>query len=199
MYIFMKSFLIGLSIAIPVGPIGLLCIRNSLSFGMRMGLITGLGAALADAIFGALAGFGFYSISKALASFQTVFQIAGALFVCYLGIITFVEKPKETDSLKPANTYARTFFSTFLLTLTNPMTILSFAAIYATLGASSSNGVLFALIMTSGVFLGSLTWWFFLSCGVSFFKDRINLSTKKWLNRISGATLLSFGVFNLIT
>lgn len=192
-----KGLIIGFSIAMPVGPIGLLCIRNVLTFGVLCGLVTGCGAACADAIYGALAGFGVSAVSSFLEAHGAYIQICGALFLCYLGITTFFVK--ASDDNKVVRTNSRAFLSTFLLTLTNPLTIISFAGIYAGLGiGNESSSVNNALIMTSGVFLGSLAWWFILSLTVSIFRDKMTSTSFLWLNKIAGTVLFGFGVFACI-
>lgn len=190
--LFLKGLLIGFSIAMPVGPIGLLCIRNSLTYGMKCGLLTGLGAAVADAIYGALAGFGVSAISLFLESNRFYLQICGALFLCYLGLITFLNKSKPVSA---AGSNSKVFFTTLFLTLTNPMTILSFAAVYAGLGiGSSSANMLYPLITTMGVFVGSAIWWLLLSCAASFLKAKMNDASYRWLNKLSGSIIFSFGL-----
>lgn len=190
-----KGCIIGFSIAMPVGPIGLICIRNSVTRGMFYGLISGLGAACADTIFGALGGFGISAIGTFLAEYHLILELIGATFLCYLGTSTFSEEVVATSETSSRGSYGRVFFSTFLLTLTNPMTILSFAGIYAGLGAGSrSDDLLTPLVITGGVFLGSGLWWALLSVGSSCFKERMNNVARKWLNKISGSIIFIFGL-----
>lgn len=190
-----KGLMIGFSIAMPVGPIGLLCIRNVLTFGMLCGLMTGLGAATADAIYGALAGFGVTTISSFLETYGAYLQICGALFLCYLGITTFFGKA----SIDNVETNSKAFLTTFLLTLTNPMTIISFAGVYAALGIGhESSSISHALITTLGVFLGSIAWWFILALSASVFRDKFTAKSSIWLNKISGSILFGFGSLALI-
>jgi threonine/homoserine/homoserine lactone efflux protein len=194
----LKGCLIGFSIAMPVGPIGLLCIRNSLTYGLMCGLFTGLGAACADAFYGALAGLGIAAISEFFAHYRTILQLVGSLFLCYLGLRTFYETPRKSSQAS-ANPHSQVFLTTFFLTLTNPMTILSFAAIYAGLGVGSSDGTWkHTLAITSGVFLGSAAWWLILSFFSSLFKEKISATVSLGLNRISGAILFGFGIALLI-
>lgn len=195
-----KGLMIGFSIAMPVGPIGLLCIRNVLTFGILCGLVTGLGAACADSIYGAMAGFGVTAISTFLESNGSYLQMFGALFLCYLGISTFLAKTTNSDSEESTLTHSKAFFATFLLTLTNPMTIISFAGVYAGLGIghdhSGFNG---ALITTLGVFIGSAAWWVILSLTASFFREKMSATSSIWLNKLSGSILFVFGAFTLIS
>lgn len=173
----------------PVGPIGILCIGNCLNFGVRYGLITGFGAACADMLYGSIAGFGLTALLTFMLEIKLWLQIGGGLFLCYLGFRLLREKETPNKTL-PAST-AGTYYTTFLLTLTNPMTILSFLAIYAGLGANfESNGYLATIILSLGVFSGSMLWWCLLSSVASFYRHSFNT---KWLNRISGSCLLGFG------
>lgn len=197
--LFLKGCLIGFSIAMPVGPIGLLCIRNALTRGMRFGLMTGLGAASADAIFGALAGLGVTAIGAFMTDFQMYLHMVGALFLAYLGIATFKEKPLNVEIANQNGGLSYAFISTFFLTLINPMTILSFAGIYAALsfGFSSADwGV--PILMTVGIFVGSAIWWLLLSIAASHMKEKMNVKARTWLNRISGMIILGFGAGSVL-
>ena len=160
--IFLKGLIIGISIAAPVGPIGVLCIQRTLAGGNILGLISGLGAASADAIYGFIAAFGLTVISNILVQHQFWFRLIGGGFLCYLGIKTLLSKP-VTEVASEKNTSRRhigAYGSTFFLTLTNPMTILSFAAIFAGLGVgSTSEDYVSASFMVLGVFIGSTLWW----------------------------------------
>lgn len=194
-----KGVVIGFSIAMPVGPIGMLCIRNSLAWGTRYGFMTGLGAATADTVYGALAGFGVASLMTLLIGYKLLLQIAGGLFLCYLGVMTFVAKETEAKKEATSKGLLQVFLSTFFLTMTNPMTILSFVGIYAGIGIGiEENSFQAALMLTSGVFLGSAFWWFLLSSGTAFFKNHLNAARSRWINRISGTVLFGFGTAALI-
>ena len=150
-----------------MGPIGVLCIRRTLAEGRTTGLISGLGAATADAIYGCIAGFGLAFISDFLVSQQVWLQMIGGLFLCYLGLKTLLAKPSEKAALVKGKGLFSAYASTFFLTLTNPMTILSFIAIFAGLGlAGTQNNYGTAGVLVLGVFIGSGLWWFLLSSGV---------------------------------
>ena len=188
--LFCKGILLGFSIAMPVGPIGILCIGNCLNFGLRYGLMTGFGAAVADMIYGSIAGLGLTALLTFMLGIKLCLQIAGGLFLCYLGLRLF--RAKETNSKNQESiSVASTFYTTFLLTLTNPMTILSFLAIYAGLGYDFEiNGYLATIILSLGVFSGSMLWWCLLSSLASYYRQSINTT---WLNRASGTLLIGFG------
>ena len=196
---FFKGFIIGISIAAPVGPIGVLCIRRTLSEGRTSGLMTGLGAATADAIYGSIAGFGLTFVSNFLINQQSWLRLIGGLFLCYLGLKTFWTRPVSQTALTDRKGFIPIFTSTFFLTLTNPMTILSFAAIFAGLGVGSTQGnYVSAAVMVLGVFTGSLLWWYILSRGVSFLGDKFNVVRLHWIHWLSGAILLVFSAVALL-
>jgi threonine/homoserine/homoserine lactone efflux protein len=196
----LRGFIIGLSIAAPVGPIGVLCIRRTLNNGRAAGLISGLGAASADAIYGCIAGFGLTFVSNFLVGQQFCLRLLGGLFLCYLGVKTFLTKATDRAAAAKANGLAGMYASVFFLTLTNPMTIISFAAVFAGLGLTSSNGnYATAALLVSGVFLGSASWWLILSSLVSIFRARFQAQGLQWVNRISGLIIAGFGLFALLS
>ncbi len=193
-----KGLLIGFSIAAPVGPIGVLCIRRTLAAGRLTGLLSGLGAATADAVYGCIAGFGLTVISGLLIRQQTWLSLFGGLFLCYLGYKTFVAQPAQTQAQAREGSFVGAYASTFLLTLTNPATILSFAAIFAGLGIVSTAGDYGAAVfLVLGVFLGSALWWLTLSSGVSLFRAKFTLQHLRWVNKISGTIIAGFGLLAL--
>jgi threonine/homoserine/homoserine lactone efflux protein len=192
--LFLKGSLIGFSIAMPVGPVGMLCIQHSLRRGMWAGLIAGAGAASADALFGGMAGFGVSLLSHVLIRYQIWFQIFGALFLWYLGIKIFKSKPLQVEAPEISFSCSRIYFSTFVLTLTNPLTLLCFAAIYASLGITPSDDeILPGMILTLGVLLGAATWWMFLTFSITMIGKRFQLCSSPLLNRISGGVLTGCG------
>jgi threonine/homoserine/homoserine lactone efflux protein len=188
---FLKGCAIGVSIAAPVGPIGVLCIRRSLAHGARIGFFTGLGAAAADGIYGAVAAFGLTAVSGFLVQQQFWLRLLGGAFLFYLGLKTFFSKPSQ-KAATPA-TDAGAFTSTLFLTLTNPMTIFSFLGIFVGLGvAAEKNDFTAAAVITFGVVLGSAAWWLFLSTATGYFRSRV---TERWMqnvNRASGLIILAF-------
>lgn len=194
----LKGLAIGFSIAAPVGPIGVLCIRRTLADGRLHGLVSGLGAATADAAYGCVAGFGLTFISNFLVSQQLWLRLIGGAFLCTLGLKTLLSKPAEQAAPTAGTGLAGAYASTLFLTLTNPLTILSFAAIFAGLGlAASSGSYASAGVLVLGVFTGSALWWLFLSSGVGLFRDRFNPRALQWVGRISGAIITGFGLFAL--
>jgi threonine/homoserine/homoserine lactone efflux protein len=194
----LRGLLIGLSIAAPVGPIGVLCIRRTLAAGRVYGLVSGLGAATADAFYGSVAGFGLTFLSSFLIEQRFWLRLIGGLFLCYLGIRTFLAQPAERAAAAKSTGLTGAYASTLLLTLTNPTTIFSFAAIFAGLGlASVSGSYLSSGLLVLGVFLGSALWWFVLSGGVSLFREKLGTRQLRWINRLSGGIILAFGALAL--
>lgn len=193
-----SSIIIGFSIAAPVGPIGVLVIRRTLSEGRVTGFITGLGAATADAFYGAVGAFGLTLITTWLVNSEGWLRIIGGLFLCWLGIRTLLAPP-ATTAAATATTRLNAFVTTFALTLTNPLTILSFVAVFVGLGlASDSSDPLAALTVVSGVFIGSAFWWLALSGGISLLRHRVTPPFLLWINRLSGGIVLVFGIFALL-
>jgi threonine/homoserine/homoserine lactone efflux protein len=193
----LRGFLIGISIAAPVGPIGVLCIRRTLSDGRLMGFLSGMGAATADMVYGGIAAFGLTVTTSLLVENAVWLHIIGGGFLLYLGVKTFLEKPADHASqARQKSGYFGAYLSTFFLTITNPMTILSFAAIFA--GTMLAREASSPLVLVLGVFLGSATWWLTLSFGVGMMRDRLTAGHMAWINRISGAIITTFGIYALL-
>jgi len=196
----LRGFLLGLAIAAPVGPIGVLCIRRTLAQGRAIGFVSGLGAATADVMYGCIAAFGLTAISGVLVRQQAWLRLLGGLFLCYLGAKTLLSRPADQAANAEGRGYGGAYFSTLLLTLTNPMTILSFAAVFAGLGVGrAGNGYFAAAAIVLGVFLGSTAWWFLLSGGVSLLRGKFDARASLWVNRISGTIILGFGIAALVS
>lgn len=194
-----KGLLIGLSIAAPVGPIGILCMKRTLNQGRRYGLASGLGAASADGIYGLIAAFGFDAFISRMVALQDAVSFVGGLFLCYLGYLSFRSAAGERSAeAGRSSSLAGAYWTTFLLTVTNPMTILSFLGIFAGLhAAEASTTGLISLVL--GVFAGSAVWWLFLSLAVGSLRRALNAGAMRWINRLSGLLLLGFGVYSLLT
>ena len=197
----LKGLVMGFSIAAPVGPIGVLCIRRTLGNGILHGAVSGLGTASADAIYGCVAAFGVTTVSDFLLGSQFWLRLVGGLFLLYLGYATFRSVPAreaakagEVRSGGLAGAYASAFF----LTLTNPMTIVSFAAVFAGLGLGAApEGRAAAALLVFGVFAGSMLWWLFLSGSVHMLRSRFDHGRLVWVNRLSGLVVAAFGVASI--
>lgn len=195
---FMRGALLGFAIAAPVGPIGVLCIKRSLNEGWRIGFISGLGAATADMFYGAVAVFGLTVITSFLVGLNIPLRLFGGIFLLYLGVKTFISRPaKESATVVASHNVWGAYLSTLMLTLTNPLTILSFTGMFA--GMTAPNELLASLLLVLGVFCGSAAWWLFLSGVLGYFlHGRLDLSLLVWVNRLSGVIILTFAVVILI-
>lgn len=191
-----KGMVIGFAIAAPVGPIGVLCIRRTLAEGRISGVVSGLGAATADALYGSVAALGLTFVTDLLVGGESWLRLLGGAFLIFLGARTFLTRPGERAAPAGGSGLLGDYASTLFLTLTNPTTILSFAAIFAGLGVAgeANGGVLSATMLVPGVFLGSATWWFVLSGLVGFFRAKLTARGLPWVNRVSGTIIAIFGV-----
>jgi threonine/homoserine/homoserine lactone efflux protein len=195
--LFIKGFMVGFSIAAPVGPIGVLCIKKTLIEGRIHGFVTGLGAASADAFYGYVAAFGVSFITAALVDNQQNLALFGGLFLLYLGAKTYISKPTSEAAETNSTGLIGNYLSTFILTLTNPLTILFFSAMFAGFGIDSSSTVS-SLLFVSGVFSGSALWWLILVYGASILKTRFDTRVVGFLNKGSGLAIIGFGFISLL-
>lgn len=195
--LFGKSIVLGLAVAAPLGPIGALCINRTLERGLWAGVAGGLGTAFADAIYASLAAVGFAAFTATLAMIDAPLKFVGGLFMLWLGWKSMMPTPPQKDAKVGATDLVGTVATTFLLTITNPMTILSFAAIFAGLGLADAPGTANAFIVVAGVFVGSLLWWFTLSGGVALLRQRLTQGFARWVSTLSGLILIAFGLYAL--
>ena len=194
-----KGLVLGFSIAAPVGPIGLLCIRRSITSGRMAGLATGLGAATADACYGAVAGFGLTGVTAFMVGERAWLSLLGGLFLCGLGVRILRAEP---DSMRASAGDARihsAYLSAFIITLTNPMTILSFVGAFAGLGLAVARDYTAAALLVSGVFIGSGLWWLVLSAFAARWRERFDPRWLRRVNWISGALLVVIGLAVLLS
>jgi threonine/homoserine/homoserine lactone efflux protein len=193
--LFLRGLILGFSIAAPVGPIGILCIRRTLASGLATGFVSGLGAASADALYGSITALGLTAISSFLVSQQMWLRLAGGLALIILGIRTFRSHPAQEAARSTSSSLPGAYLSTLLLTLSNPMTIIAFVAVFAGLGVGADQSALAgAGIVVFGVFTGSALWWFLLSSATSLLRSQIDALKLVWINRISGIIIAAFGV-----
>lgn len=194
MYVLLKGIAIGFFVAVPVGPVAILCIQRTLTHSKRHGLISGIGAATADAVYGTVAAFGLTMVANFIKTHQTPFRIAGSLILCMLAVQTFFKKIKEQSQPVTPSMHAGNFFSTLFLTLMNPLTILAFMAIFAGSGLGHCEPHE-AAYLVSGVFLGSSLWFLTLSFLAGQFKNLVNEAHMGTINKISGCLILAFALF----
>lgn len=196
-FLFAKSALLGLAIAAPLGPIGALCINRTLDRGFRAGVAGGLGTALADASYAALAAAGFAVFAAALAVISKPLAVGGGLFLLWLGWTFLRAGPPNRVATATRGDLIKTIVTTFLLTIANPATILSFAAIFAGLGLASTLDTTGAVIVVLGVFAGSMVWWIVLSGTVAIVRDKLPAAFATWVGRASGLLIIGFGLASL--
>ena len=200
MPLLVRGTILGFSIAAPVGPIGVLVIRESMTAGRRAGLLTGLGAATADGLYGLIGGLGLTAVSALLVSHAAALRIVGGLFMLWLGTRTFLAVPASVSTAVSERGATRIYLTGLLLTVTNPMTILSFAAMFAGMGVASGmdgsgSGV---VTLVAGVLAGSAAWWLLLSGVASHAGRRLTPSRLRWVNRGSGLIITGFGTLALV-
>jgi threonine/homoserine/homoserine lactone efflux protein len=191
-----RGFVLGLTIAAAVGPIAVLCIRRTLAEGRVVGLVSGLGVATADATYGAIAAFGLTAITDLLVTWRQPLAVGGGLFLLWLAWTTFRSVPGVAATTVDGDRRGLpgAYLSTLGLTLTNPMTILSFAALFVGLGVTAEDP-LGAALLTLGVFLGSAAWWVVLTAVVGALRTRI---TTTWLRRVNIVSGVLIGAFALV-
>lgn len=197
---FLKGVFVGFLIAAPVGPVGILCAHRTLESGLRSGLSSGLGAATADAVFGGVAAFGLALVADFLLANEVLLRLVGALLLFVIGVRTLIKVVGDQPDPVPRHRFATDYASTFALTITNPITILSFGPVFIAAGAVVQEGQLAgAWILILGVLIGSALWWLTLCFGVSLFRSRVNDEHMRWINKLSGSLIIFFGVLVLLS
>jgi len=193
--VFLKGIALGFSIAAPVGPIGVLVIRRSMARGFCAGLASGLGAASADAVYGTIAAAGLTLVADFLVRQSFWMGLLGGTFLVFLGMQIFFSRPADPNAQPDQGSPGGDYLSTFLLTLSNPMTIIAFVAILGSVGAVGSGEFrLGAFLLVMGVFSGSALWWLALSALVGFLRARLTSQTLLWVNRAAGLVIFAFAV-----
>ena len=192
--LFSKGALLGLALAAPLGPIGALCINRALSRGFVAGVAGGLGTALADAAYAGFAAFGFVAFAATLALVAKPVAIVGGLFLLWLGVKFLRSDPSEEAASASTGDLARTITTTFLLTMSNPATILTVVALFAGLGLAGALDRTSAAALVVGVCAGSMAWWIILCAGVTLARRKLPTSFATWVNRGSGVTIAGFGL-----
>ena len=196
-FTFVRGAVIGLSVGAPLGPVGLVCLRRMLTQSAAAGLASGLGAATADAMFGAITGFGLTFITGPLEEHQEALAVIGGLVLCVLGVRFMLSHPQLGVERVGRTGLLRAYTSTLLLTLTSPATVLSFVAMFAALGVVT-RGRLSVGLLCAGVFTGSAFWWIALASAAGALRHHITPTGLMWVNRVSGALIAAFGVAVLV-
>jgi threonine/homoserine/homoserine lactone efflux protein len=198
LWLLLKGAGIGFAVAAPVGPIGMLCIRTTLERGRVAGFAAGLGAAVADAIYGAIGVLGVTAISGYIEAQRFWLELGGGIFVILFGIHLGITKPNIGNGNEeiPVSLWAD-FMKTLVLALANPSTILTFMAIFAGVPGAAASSMAAVPVTVLGVLLGSAGWWLFLSQGVGVIRHKISERALKWMNWAAGLLLVAFGVYTL--
>jgi len=203
LFLIVSGIVIGLIVAVPIGPVNLICIRRTLAYGPLNGFVSGLGAALGDTVFAIVTAFGLTAIAQLIEGFYIPLQIVGGFLALFFGVKTFWAHPKPRPFVDPLVAKAKgkaTLFgamaSSFALTITNPATMLGFAALFAGLGGFAGNDASFidAAVVVGGVLAGSALWWLTLTAFVGIFHHKIDEKVMRWINWISGFLVAAFGI-----
>jgi threonine/homoserine/homoserine lactone efflux protein len=197
--IFLKGILIGFAVAVPIGPIGIMCIRKTLAEGRLRGLIIGLGAATADFFYGCVAAFGITIISDTLVSQRIWIRLVGGALLLYLGVRTFRKLPADPNIPINDKGIFRSYLSSLLITITNPLTIFAFIAVFAALGLENEAIIFSGLALVVGVFAGSFLWFLSLSSGVMLFRKKLDLIGLRWINKIAGILIIISGIIAIVS
>jgi threonine/homoserine/homoserine lactone efflux protein len=195
--LFWQSMLIGLSIAAPVGQIGILAIQRTVEHGRAAGLATGLGAAFADAVYGAIGAFGVTTLIAWLVGLKLWLGLFGSVFLLWMAWRIWRQPPVRRRGDTPPEALLRYLGSTFLLTLSNPTTILSFLAVFGALAGRAQVSAPWAMV--SGVLLGSALWWLLLSTAVGVLRERFDQRWQRAINLCSALLLTCFAAWQLAT
>lgn len=208
-YILIQGMIFGFFLALPVGPVGVLCVQRTLAEGRLHGLLSGLGAAVGDALFGAIAAFGVSAVKDWLEAHQDDLRIVGGAVLLVLAVRTVIGKGEKKPAKRSDNenenrvvtqSLIKDFISTFMLAVTNPITLIAFAGLLATLGITDAGAsVGNASILVAGVFLGSAGWWLAISTTAGVFRPFVDGTYQIWMNRVSAGILFSFGVYALLS
>src|ERR1017187_5022165 len=193
----LRGFAAGLIIAAPVGPVNVFCIPRTLEKGWRWGMLSGLGAALADTVYGAIAGFGIILVIQFLIGEEFWIRLIGGVLLMGIGVVYYCKTP---GSLEAGGDYSANsdFISALLLTVTNPTTVLSFLAVLATLGLGKHRPLWQTSLLVAGIFCGSMTWWTILVGAVNLLRGRVTDRTMRWMNRVAGIAIGAFGLVNVL-
>ena len=188
----------GIAISAPVGPVNVLCISRTLTKGPRAGLISGLGAAAADTIYGSIAGFSISFIIQFLLKEEFWIRIFGGILLIGIGIRYYFKKPGSLEEQKQKESPHAEFVSAFLLNLTNPTTVLSFLAVLAVLRMADQRAWWQTLVLVGGIFTGAMVWWIIVTIAVNHFRDRFDDRATLWMNRIGGLAIGAFGILTMV-
>jgi threonine/homoserine/homoserine lactone efflux protein len=191
-----RGVLAGLAIAIPVGPVNILCISRTLTKGRVAGIISGLGAATADTFYGAIAGFSISLVINFLIREKFWIRLVGGALLVAIGLVYWFKRPKSLKEESEESSHSA-YVTTLLLTLTNPTTVLSYLAVLAALRLGEARPWTLTLFLVLGIFVGSMIWWIVLAVVSGHFRDRVNDRSIVWMNRIAAVAIGGFGIVTM--
>lgn len=195
-----KGIIVGLIVAVPVGPIGVLCLCRTLTEGRLHGIVSGLGAATADAVYGFVAMFGISAISGLLVRGEIWFRLLAAIALGFLGFKLYFSQPAKAVCSTEKRSLSGDYISTFFLTLTNPTTVLTFIAMFAALGAAAAKrSFIYGGELVLGVFIGSALWWLVLGSGLRIFDLQLNQDGMKKVRKVAGLIIAGLGILILLS
>ena len=196
---FIKGMVVGFALAVPIGPIGILCIRNTITEGRLHGLIVGLGGATSDLIYSFIAAFGITSISNSIDHHRFWIRLCGGTFLLFMGVVTYYSRPQERKMVIRSKAMMKSFFFTILLALTNPLTIFAFIAVFATLGFGHVNRFFYLWMLVFGVFIGSCFWFLFISTCANYYGVKFNRILLPRINKIAGILIVISGMIAIVS
>ena len=188
----------GLIIAAPVGPVNLLCIRRTLEKGWKSGMVSGLGAALADTLYGAIAGFSITLAIQLLIREEFWIRLVGGILLMVIGVVYYRMPSRSLEAGPDVSSVNSDFVSAFLLNVTNPTTVLSFLAVLATLGIGRQRPLWQTSLLVAGIFCGSMIWWTILVSAANRLRSRITDRTMRWMNHMAAMAIGGFGLANVL-
>ena len=197
--LFLKGIIIGFLMAVPIGPIGIMCIRKTLTEGRLRGMIIGIGAATADLFYGCIAAFGFTFVSDVLTTERIWIRLIGGALLLFIGIRTFRTIPTDPKEHIHSSGIFGSYISAVILTLTNPITIFAFIAIFSALGLANEVNFFSGSALVLGVFIGSCLWFLSLSSAVKLFRKKLDMVGLRWVNRIAGILIIISGVIAIVS
>ena len=193
-----RGLAVGLIIAAPVGPVNVLCIQRTLEKGWKSGVLSGLGAAIADTLYGAIAGFSISLVIQFLIREESWIRLVGGILLMGIGVVYYCKPPKPLEAVQVRSSAHSDFVSTLLLTLTNPTTVLSFLAVLAMLGLGKQRLLWQTSFLVAGIFCGSMLWWTILASAANLLRGRITYGGMRWMNRVAGIAIGVFGLVNVV-
>ena len=194
----LRGLVAGFIIAAPVGPVNVLCIQRTLEKGWKPGIVSGLGAALADSLYGGIAGFSISIVIQFLIDEEFWFRLIGGILLVVIGVVYYFRPPLSIEAGKNEASTNSGFVSAFFLTIANPTTVLSFLTILATLGLGTNRPLWRTSLLIVGIFCGSMTWWIILASAANLLRSKFTNRTMGWMNRVAGIAIGGFGLVNVL-